>query len=411
MTSPKTRWLLICLAALPILLSACNSGSGTRLFTIGILNVNTATQQTLDSFKDGMKALGYIEGQTVRFIYNGPTNSTDAKIVATRLTELLDAKVDLIFVMNTAIAVGAAKLETTTPIVFAAVYDPVASGIVPERIHPGKNVTGVLHGISEPKRMEWFTRIAPTAKRYYVPYNPRDASATLSLAAIKDAAAQLGITILERPCTADPAKSCTTDDVLNVVTNVPGDADAIMCPADALIVGQLKKINEVAFARKLPVSVIGHPDVESGALFSYGFNFKRVGGQAARLTDQILRGGVKAGDLPIEAAELDLFINLDTAAKIGLFIPSDILIAASTILRPAPSTASATARPTVTGLPEVATAQAILQATEAATLQATAAATMQATAVLTAAPTFASAATEVTAPPTEQPTLSATAAP
>jgi len=402
MTSPKARWLLICIAA--FLLSACSSGSGTRLFTIGILNVNTATQQTLDSFKEGMKALGYSEGQTVRFIYNGPTNSTDAKIVATRLNELLDAKVDLIFVMNTAIAIGAAKLETTTPIVFAAVYDPVASGIVAERIHPGKNVTGVLHGISESKRLEWFTRIAPTAKRYYVPYNPRDVSATLSLAAIKDAATQLGITILERPCTADSAKSCTTDDVLNIVTNVPEDADAIMCPADSLIVGQIKKINEVAFARKLPVSVIGHPDVENGALFSYGFNFKRVGGQAARLTDQILRGGVKAGDLPIEAAELDLFINLDTAAKIGLFIPNDILIAASTILRPVASTASATAGATVSALPALVTTQATLPPATAATLQPTEASTMQATAA-------SSAATEASAQPTEQPTQSATAAP
>jgi putative ABC transport system substrate-binding protein len=345
--------LIVTILLLAFTVSACTTATdgGSRVYKIGILNVNTATQQVLDSYIEGMKKLGYTNSE---FIYLGPPKTGAAADIDARLNELLARNVDLLFVMNTGVAIRAQQLKTTVPIVFAAVYDPVDSKIVPERgIRKGSNITGILHGISEAKRTEWFTRVAPSAKVLYVPFNPKDASAVKSLVDIKEAAAKLNLKIMEMPCITDLTKNCGAEDVKALFAKIPDEVTGIMCPADPVIVGQIKTIVEVSIAKKLPVSVIGHPDVEAGALFSYGFNFRKIGPQAARISDQILRGAVSPGDIPIETAELDLFINLETASKIGVMINKDVLVSASTIIRPtatAPGNASVTPNATPTSM-------------------------------------------------------------
>lgn len=383
------------MALLLALLTACSSGTTVigsgRAVRIAILNVNNATEQTRVAFIDGMKALGYDEEKgTAKIIWKGEAGTTDSAKIQEKIALLLDDKPDILFVMNTAIAVAASKMNLSIPVVFAAVYDPVGAGVVADRVRPGKNITGIAHGISEPKRLEWYIKIAPRARQLYVPYNPRDSSAVASLNDIKATAEKLRLRIIDRPCTTAAAPTgCTADEVKAVIRDVPPDADGFLFAADPLLVGQIALITEVSIAKKLPVSVIGHPDVEAGALFSYGFNFRKIGPQAARIANQILKG-VKPSDIPIETAELDLFINLVTANKIGLTVSREALLSANTLIRTAPNQPTQTTPPVGT-LP--ATAAPVSTQLPATTVPPTIAPTVTAAPTLAASPTIAVTAT------------------
>jgi putative ABC transport system substrate-binding protein len=110
----------------------------------------------------------------------------------------------------------------------------------------------------------------------------------------------------------------------------PSGIDAIYLPTDSMMVSFTPRFVEFALMRRLILSSTTREGVRQGALYSYGFSIFDVGFQAARLTAQVMQG-VLPKDLPVELADFKLVINRETAAKIGLEIPADILRHAETV--------------------------------------------------------------------------------
>lgn len=306
--------LLICLL---VTLCACERQQEAKFHTIGVINFSPAAEPAYDGFRQGMAALGYIEGKNVRYLYQGYI--TDKKELAAEGKRLMDSKVDLIFSMSTPASLVAKEVTaaTKTPVVFGPVSNPVASGLVANLKQPAGNLTGVTFSQQEPKRLELLKTIKPSIKRICFPYNSHDKSPTLNLERLQKVAERLEVELVAIPLH-------NNEEIDTFLNDFHGGFDAIYLPTDSLMASRAADFAALAIASKLPLSPPQREGVEAGGLVSYGFSIFEVGRQAARLADQIFHG-ISPADLPVETPEFVATINLATAAKIDLTIADSLL--------------------------------------------------------------------------------------
>ena len=309
-----------------IILFVSGCGGQSDSVKIGVVNLSPRLEPVFNGFKEGMNAFGYVEGENVEYIYDGPASSIEE--LDTKVNALLAQDVDLIVSISTPATQAAHRLttDTQTPVVFGPVTDPVAAGVVESVAQPGGNVTGVRLGSrSEGQRLSWLLETVPRIQSIYIPYNPDDASANSSVTAVSDAANELGASVVLREARND-------DEITIAINTMPTDIDAILLPQDSLVAARIDDFVTLANERQLPLSSPTDEQVERGALIAYSFRLHELGVQMARLGDQIVQG-VAPSDLPVETAEFFLTINLDAAQKIGLEVPDTILQSADTIVR------------------------------------------------------------------------------
>lgn len=299
------------------------SRSEVKMHSIAVINYSPAGEPSLGGLKSGMEKYGYKEKENIRYIYNGVIEDKDK--LGEELENLLAEKPDLIFAISTPAALEA-KLATETsriPVVFAPVSSPVQAGVVDSMSHPGGNLTGVTFGPQEPRRLEMLTRIDPGARRIYVPFNPGDTSPVLGVERLKPEAERLGLTLVLEELR-------NREEVLKALGSLRTDIDALFLPTDSMMVDMTEDFARLAEERKIPLTCPQKEGVSQGALFSYGFSIADTGYQAARIVDQIFNG-IKPEDIPVELSEFTLTVNMDTAGKIGLDIPEEILSQAKII--------------------------------------------------------------------------------
>lgn len=298
-------------------LSACGASGQNKVYKIGVVNLAAAFDPILDGFKDGMEEAGYVEGQNMTYIYDGPAANPDA--LDAIFENLKSQKVDLVLTFGTLTTLRAKEslAGTDIPVIFGPVTDPVASGIVDDILRPGGNITGIRTGNPTPKRLEWLLKIAPNIKRIYVFNNPNDNSSVQALAALSETAPNFNVEL-------EVVDASNPDEIITSLSAMPEDVDAIFIPASATFEANIDKFVKVANEKKLPLAAPATANTWQGALTSFGHDNVPLGRQASRLADQILRGA-KPSDLPIESADLFVAINLTTADTIGLNISDDVI--------------------------------------------------------------------------------------
>lgn len=292
---------------------------------IGILLFTDLNIPTLKGFKDGLSDLDYIEGENIKYIFHG--SAPTKKDLEKYMTRILDDAPDLIFSSPTPSTLVAKKMTSASkiPVVFAPVNDPVSAGIVKTTKSPEANITGVRLSASDGLRLASLTEVVPGIRKVFIPYSPEDESSRASLRMLEKAAAKLGIILVKKPF-------YTNTDILKDREYVPHGIDAILLPREGLVMSRIHSFVEICLDRKLPLSSPRYKQVEQGALTGYGFNGYEVGKQAARLAHRIL-SGTPISELPVETSEDYLFINLKTAAAIGIKINDAALRQAHNIVR------------------------------------------------------------------------------
>jgi putative ABC transport system substrate-binding protein len=297
-----------------------------RPVRIGVLNESWGPTPDVIGLRDGLEALGYREDRDyflgVRF-----TQGSLADLPAAAL-ELVQYGVDLIFTDGVNAAKAAQKATQSIPIVFSNMDDPIAFGLVTSYARPGGNLTGVSDlGLSlGPKRLELFHEMLPGLQRVLFPYHVTDTISTQELQIYRQAAAYLGIEVVELPlqtqAEAQEMRIGRRDKKIEgglspyqLYLNIPGFV--------------LQATSAQGIATMFPQAFY----VERGGLASYGPDLYESGRMAARLVDKILKG-VKPGDIPVEVNNNIVFaINLKTAKALGLTIPPEVLFQADRIIR------------------------------------------------------------------------------
>ncbi len=276
-----------------------------------------------------LRELGYIEGQNIATEYRFTEGKWDR--LPALAAELVRLKVDIIVVGGPIVIRAAMNATKTIPIVMTGIgTDPVEEGLVESLARPGGNVTGLtlLAGELGGKRLELLKEAVPKLARVAVLYDP---ATPVNVRAVKEF---LPVAARALRLTLQPWEVRGTDDFERVfaalIKQRPG---GLYMPGGPLMGANQKRIVGFTLKSQLPSMYGGRVAVEAGGLMSYGADLAESYRQVAWYVDRILKG-TKPADLPVQQPmRFDFVINLQTAKKIGLTIPPDLLARANKIIR------------------------------------------------------------------------------
>jgi ABC-type uncharacterized transport system substrate-binding protein len=305
---------------------AAEAQEARKVYKIGVLEPFSASENAanLDAFRQGLRELGYVEGQNLVIEYRSADgrNERFAELAAT----LVRAKVDVIVTRGTP-AVLAAKVATATiPIIMAASGDPLGTGVVASLARPGGNVTGFSAFVRElqAKRVELLKEMIPRVARIGVLLNSSSQLAPGVWKEIEAAAQSQGVQA-ER---LDVRRSEDLEYALDTAVRLR--VDALVVAQD--IIPNRRRIPDFVAKHRLPAMYISRTLVDAGGLISYGVNQPELYRRAATYVDKILKGA-KPTDLPVEQpTKFELVINLKTAKALGLTIPQTLLLRADQVI-------------------------------------------------------------------------------
>jgi putative ABC transport system substrate-binding protein len=293
----------------------------------GLSPAKSATAVCRDWFRQGLRDLGYSEGQNIAIEYRFADGQVE--LLPKLAAELVRLRPDIIWTHSIAAAQAAKQATGTIPIVVGVGVDFVEHGLVATLARPGGNVTGLEHRDIDltGKRLEILTQAVPKASRVAVlidPANPAHARIPRNVEAEARALrVELHRVEANGPEAFDKAFAAMAQ----------GRANALMIPEGAMFSRNRQRIFDLAKTSKLPTISGGQHFAESGSLMSYGANVSDICRRSAFFTDKILRGS-KPADLPIERpTKFELVINLKTAKQIGLTIPQSVLYRADKVIR------------------------------------------------------------------------------
>ncbi len=280
----------------------------------------------LEAFVQGLRQLGYVEGQTIHVEYRFAEHQSDR--LPALAAELVHLKPDVIVTHTTLGVLAAQQATATIPIVMAAGGDLVDLGIVPSLARPGGNITGQILGALEldGKRLELLKDAVSTITHVVVLVDPEYPGATRYRSAFAAEAQALGVRLQRIDATPE-----TMDTALETITT--SGADALLIQNSARFNPQMPRIIDYARTHHLPTMCSGRPSVAAGCLIGYSPSLVEMFRRAALFVDKILKGATPA-DLPLELPQkLELVINLQTAQALGITIPPTLLILADEVIR------------------------------------------------------------------------------
>jgi putative tryptophan/tyrosine transport system substrate-binding protein len=306
---------------------AARAQQPAKLPTIGFLGPNTPSldSRRVGAFVQRLRELGWIESRNVAIEYRWAEGRTER--LAEFAAEFVRLKVDVIVTSATPPVLAAKKATSVIPIVFAAVGDPVGTGLVTSLARPGGNVTGLSLQATDlaGKRLELLREVLPGLRRLAIMANAGAPPAVLEMAEVQTTARALGLEVvaseIRRPGDIAPAFEA-----------FKGRAEALYICNDPLVTTNRSRINTLALGMGLPTMYNVREFIEAGGLMSYGPNFLVLYRRAADFADKILRG-VKPADIPVEQpTKYDLIVNLKTAKALGLTIPEPFLLRADEVI-------------------------------------------------------------------------------
>ncbi len=239
-------------------------------------------------------------------------------------------KPSLVLALGTPSAQACARIAHTapqlahTPLLFSAITDPIAAGLVKNTSPPLTNITGVSDQMSMDKNLDLIHQIQPGLKKLGVMYNAGEVNSVATVTRLKEAAAKRDITLVEAPV-SDSANAA------KVAESLVGKVDAIYVPTDNTVISAIEAVVKVCEKNRLPLFSADIDSVKKGVIAALGFDYFRHGRQTARMAQKILTG-TKPETLPVEfQSDLVLAVNPKAAERMGLVIDPAVLKSADQV--------------------------------------------------------------------------------
>ena len=272
--------------------------------------------------------LGLREGQNLLIDYSHAAGSFPTQQQIAR--KIIGDKPDLIVPITTpsAIVMAQAAKDSTIPIVFSTVTDPLRAKVVTTLKSPGGLITGVSDLAPIDLHLKLMKEMVPNAKRLGVLMNPSLPNTQTYLEMLKQLAPAAGLTIVESPAPQ-------TTNVQAAALNLVGKVDMIYIPNDTTVYAALEAAIKVATENKLPLFCGETRSVERGCAASISFDYYDVGVATAQMVKKVL-DGAKPGDLDVNVLKdtyksFQLWINGKTAAAMGMTLSDDLKRRASKV--------------------------------------------------------------------------------
>ncbi len=322
--------VFFCVLPTVLLLTICSQAQQlAKIPRIGFLTNNSSTGLAAadEAFRQGLRALGYVEGKSLVIEYRYGEGKVGR--LAEMAAELVRLKVDVIVTGGPTSTRTAKQATSTIPIVMASDPDPVANGFVASLARPGGNITGLatLSPELSGKRLELLKEILSKLSRVAVLGTSTTPGTAQELKEAELAAGAFGVKLQH----LDVVSPKDIETAFRAAST--GHADAVLVLNSAILLSQRRQLVDLAVKSRLP-AIYNVPEfVEDGGLMSYGVSFIDLHRRAAIYVDKILKGA-KPAELPVEQpTKFELIINLKAAKQIGLTIPPSVLARADKVIK------------------------------------------------------------------------------
>ncbi|MFL5069714.1 MAG: ABC transporter substrate-binding protein [Xanthobacteraceae bacterium] len=312
-------------AVWPLSLNAQQAG---KVWRIGMLELSALplNRANVDAFREGLRELGYVEGQNLIIEYRSAEGRTE--LFTTLAAELVRLKVDLIVTRGTPAALSAKQVTSAIPVVMAASGEPVGTGVVAGLARPGGNVTGLSAFTVEltSKRLEVLSEAVVGIKRIAFLHNRNNPAASRQWKELQRAAHSLGVAPqffdVHKPDDLEPAFDAASEQ----------RSDAFIVANDTVTLANPRQVVELAVKHRVPAMYNARDFVDAGGLMALAVSFPDLYRRAAAFVGKIIKGA-KPADLPVEQpTKFELVINLKAAKAIGLEIPPTLLARADEVI-------------------------------------------------------------------------------
>jgi putative ABC transport system substrate-binding protein len=298
---------------------AAHAQQPTRVPRIGWLAIGTPQgSEFFEAFRQGLRQLGYVEGQSLIMEPRWPANIQDRVPELLRELRALNVKV---IVAQGAIVPTVRRAIDSTPVVFGYSGDPVEAGLVNSLSRPGGNFTGATFMSYEvnAKRVELLREAFPHVTRVAILSNPLHPGEQGELKESEQGAKRLGIDV----SFTQVRSAAEIEPALERIR--AGGAEAMIVLPDGLVMQHRKQIIEFAALQRIPAISGWSEFAKSGGTMTYGPNLNASFQRLAIYVDKILKGA-NPGELAVEQpTRFELVINLKAAKAIGLDVPPTLL--------------------------------------------------------------------------------------
>jgi putative ABC transport system substrate-binding protein len=305
--------------------------SGGKTVHIGILVGGSVAQRghLEQALLQGLRDQGYVEGTNLvieRRYANGSVEQTPAFA-----RELATMKLDAVVTTCTSTTRAAQQTLGSTPIVMAAVADPVGQQIIASLARPGANTTGLSSQAEDimPKMLELFVSVLPTPITIAVLVDSISAVHPRMWQALGLAATKMNIALVR--IDAGRQNKVTLSAAFDAAVLAKAGAILVL-PDEPLFLSRRADIVALAAKHRLPAFYGAREFVDDGGLMSYGENLRVAYRNAAIYIGKVTQGA-KPGELPVrQPTNFELVINMKTAKALGLTIPQSVLLQAGEVI-------------------------------------------------------------------------------
>lgn len=300
--------LLLCFN---VLLSAC--GEQNQVYDLGIYLDSPFINPKVQGLKDGLKALGYSEGSTIRYQIFDPNNISQDQLPA-KLKEFATRGYPVYWTSSNQGALELTQAGLNKPLIVAGLTNPVQSGLIKNYYQPATNLNGVdsLNTELTLNRLNLLLSFDPSIRKVYLLYDAGSPSDIKYLETLRAEASRLGIALLEKPV----QNKAASKEILSQLK--ASEASAILTVGDTVFEDKLDLdlLKSVVTNEKLVLVGLDRSDLDFGALFSYGSDFTGLGRQSAAYVDRIFHG-VNPATMPLlQPTQLELVLNQKLAIQI-----------------------------------------------------------------------------------------------
>jgi len=298
-----------------------------KIYRIGYLSPEAASQGVSRPFRDALQDMGYIEGRNL--VIESRFADTHMDQLPALAKDLVRAGVDVIVTIGTPTVQADKEATTAIPIVMAGSADPVEHKLVTSLARPGGNVTGVTHSPGPEisgKGLHLLKEAVPALSRVAILWDSSLVHEGLSLDAQREVARATGLKLL-------PLDVKTLDELTAAFATATREhADGLFVFPNFINGKHRKLILDFAETHRLPTMFQDADFVAAGGLMSYYSHWPALRQRAAVYVDKILKGA-RPADLPVEQpTKFQLVINLKTAKSLGLTIPASLLTRADDVI-------------------------------------------------------------------------------
>lgn len=300
-------------------------------FRIGIVQYVSAG--ALDSAREGieeaLKEGGFVNGKNVKItVYNPQAKSED---LATMAEQAIQDN-DLVFAIATPVALvlkaEAEKQGSDIPILFTAVTDPVASGIIASATKPGGNISGTSDMNPVADQIALAKELGITVNKVGIVFTSSESNSLIQANLADAKCKELGFTLVQRQIsTVNDLQSAVTDLVENE------KVDVMYIPTDNIVADNMNTVATICNNNKV-ITICGEEGlVSDGGIVTLGINYKELGKLTGEMAVKVLNGEAKVGDLAVATlTKFELVINKKVATEAGIVIPEALLAKANRVI-------------------------------------------------------------------------------